>query len=164
MQKRNFAHSALAAMALIFIPVGATAEINFKGKTAHTLYDLLNQYRIENGRQPLKTNSTLESVAQSFAALMARKRLLGHFADGSDPSKRMRRAGYNWCVFAENIARSTVVSSPLEMGNRFMQIWTTSPGHEANMLKNTILDVGIAIASDKAGRYYAVQLFGRRGC
>lgn len=164
MQKQNFALSALAATALVFLPIAVTADDSFEGKTAQTLYELLSQYRIENGRQPLKTNISLERVAETFAALMARKRQLGHFADGSDPGKRMQRAGYNWCAFAENIARSTAVSSPPEMGNRFMQIWTTSPGHRANMLKNTILDVGIAIASDKAGRYYAVQVFGRRGC
>ena len=164
MQKQNFALSALAATALVFIPLEVTAQVSFERKTAQTLYELLSQYRIENGRQPLKTNIPLERVAKTFAALIARKRQLGHFADGSDPGKRMRRAGYNWCEFAENIARSTVVSSPLEMGNRFMQIWMKSPGHEANMLKNTIRDIGIAIASDKAGRYYAVQVFGRRGC
>lgn len=164
MPQRNLALSALAAMALIFIPTNVPAETNFEGKTAHALYELLRQYRIENGRQPLTTNSTLERVAQAFAALMARKRRLDHFADGSDPGERMRRAGYKWCAFSENIARSTAVTPALRMGNRFMQIWRKSPGHKANMLKDSIRDVGIAIESDGAGRYYAAQVFGRPGC
>ena len=65
---------------------------------------------------------------------------------------------------AENIGfqfRSSPFSAdPLARG--FVDGWSKSPGHRANMLDADVLDSGAAVArSARTGRYYAVQLFAR---
>ena len=146
------------------VPIEVTASSAFERETSKAIYVLLNQYRVKNQLPPLMENAVLARVAQNFAAVMASKDKLDHFADGNDPGERMRDAGYNWCSFAENIARSTAELSGSRMAKSFMQTWINSPGHRANMLKDGIRDVGIGIASDGRGRFYAVQTFGRLGC
>jgi len=43
-----------------------------------------------------------------------------------------------------------------------IQQWVRSSGHRKNMLDPDVTDTGVAVArSEKTGRYYAVQMFGR---
>jgi hypothetical protein len=95
---------------------------------------------------------------------MARTDKYGHEADGSTPAQRTERQGYAFCMVSENLGflRSSAGFGTEELARRFVEGWTRSAGHRANMVDPDATQTGAAVAfSERTGRYYAVQLFGR---
>lgn len=123
-----------------------------------------NAYRKREGRDTLKTNSKLTRAAESFAAILAQSDELSHTADGKQPAERVADARYDFCLVAENIAYefSSAGFGTKELARRFFESWKASPGHRKNLLDPDLTEIGVGIArSEKTGRYYAVQDFGR---
>jgi uncharacterized protein YkwD len=114
-------------------------------------------------RKPLVPDARLAPAAQSFADFLARTDRLDHDADGSDPGKRMRAAGYSWCRYAENIAyefNSRGFDSDA-LAQALVADWLGSAGHRRNLMDERMRDTGVGIAqSKKTKRWYGVQVFG----
>jgi uncharacterized protein YkwD len=123
-----------------------------------------NRFRHEQGLAPVKPDRGLEKAAHEFADYMARTGRYGHEADGRKPGDRARAAGYDYCLVAENIAyvyNSRGFRLP-ELVSEFVEGWKNSPQHRHNMLEPSADDTAVAVArSERSGRYYAVQMFGR---
>jgi uncharacterized protein YkwD len=123
-----------------------------------------NAFRRGQNLAPLTVDPHLERAAGDFAAFMARTGEYGHGAGGTTPAQRAERAGYAYCVIAENIgfqySSAGFTTDALTTG--FMQGWRESPGHRRNMLKAGLTEIGVGVAQSAAsGRWYAVQLLGR---
>jgi hypothetical protein len=106
----------------------------------------------------------LTEAAQYFAAYFAANDEYGHRADGSRPSERAAKFGYDYCLVSENIAYqfSSTSLSPEEIAERFVKGWKDSSEHRENMLDEDVFDTGVAVArSVETGYWYAVQMFGR---
>lgn len=123
-----------------------------------------NDFRKEQGLPAVGVDPKLTEAARYFADFMARTGKYGHSADGNQPADRARKAGYEYCIVAENIAyqyRSTGFAKD-ELGTSFVEGWENSPGHRKNMLDADVTETGVAVAqSQETGYYYAVQMFGR---
>jgi uncharacterized protein YkwD len=81
-------------------------------------------------------------------------------SDGRSTFQRLRDAGYNYRVAAENIAAGS--TAPAEV----VALWMDSPGHRANILNCALLETGVGYVADPGdplnyGSYW-VQLFGTR--
>ncbi|HJQ80201.1 MAG TPA: CAP domain-containing protein [Lacipirellulaceae bacterium] len=124
----------------------------------------MNEFRLENGLEELKTDSKLQKAASYFAAFMARTNKYGHEADGNHPWERAALFGYDYCVVAENIAfqmKSTGFETK-ELASKFFEGWKRSPPHRKNMLQPHVTETGVAIGhAPGSDRYFAVQLFAR---
>jgi uncharacterized protein YkwD len=123
-----------------------------------------NGLRKDKGLPAVTTEPRLTKAAQEFAEYMAGADKLSHTADGKQPSDRIRAQGYNYCVVAENIAWEFSPSgfTSKSLGKTLVKEWKESPEHLRNMLDPDVTQVGFGLArSDKTGRYYAVQDFGR---
>lgn len=123
-----------------------------------------NDFRHEEGLQRLEPSGKLDETARRFAEYMASTDRFGHRADGKAPWERAQRSGYRWCAFYENIAYrfSSIGFRTRELAESLVEGWKESPGHRRNMLQRGVVDTGVGVArSEKTGRYYAVQLFGR---
>jgi hypothetical protein len=95
---------------------------------------------------------------------MARTDKYGHTADGKEPWERGKEHGYTYCIFLENIAYqyNSAGFSSEELARKLVEAWEHSPPHRKNLLDRDIDDIGVGVAhSEKTGRYYAVQDFGR---
>lgn len=128
------------------------------------IVDGTNSFRADENRPPVKSNGELAHAARDFAAYMARTGRYGHTADNRTPSERAQAAGYAYCVVAENIAyqyRSTGFPGAGELAQAFVQGWIDSPKHRANLVDGNLTEIGVGVARDEKGRYFAVQLFGR---
>ena len=128
------------------------------------LFEGTNALRSDAGRTALVRSPALAAAAASFAEFMARTDEYGHEADGSDPSTRAARAGYDACIVAENIAYQSLSTgfSTGELVQSLLDGWMDSPGHRANLLAPDLTELGVAITrSARSGKYYGVQLFGR---
>ena len=133
-------------------------------KVAAGVTERTNAFRKEQGRGPVGVNKELAAAAEYFAGYMAETGKYGHTADGSRPSDRAKKHGYDYCIVAENIA---YVFNPNgftaeALADEFFTGWKNSPPHRKNMLDPDVTDTAVAVARSKeTGYYYAVQMFGR---
>lgn len=116
-------------------------------------FKLLNADRAKNGLSPLKLNSQLTSLAESYAKDMINRNFFSHTnPEGQSPFDRMKNAGISYSYAGENIAINTSVSGA---ETAFMN----SSGHRANILSSNYTDVGIGVGYGANGSLYVVQEF-----
>jgi uncharacterized protein YkwD len=103
---------------------------------------LINNYRQQNGLQPLKISDKQDAAAGWMSADMAAKNYFSHTDSlGRDPFQRMAAFGYSYnTAKGENIAAGNSTASAT-----FTQ-WKNSSGHNANMLNANYKVMGIARA------------------
>ena len=81
---------------------------------------------------------------------MAQRNQLTHYSkNGSDPGKRLSKAGYHWQAYAENVAMGYSDEKTVVQG------WISSPGHCANIMNPNVKEMGVA----RKGKYWT-QVFG----
>jgi uncharacterized protein YkwD len=133
-------------------------------EAARQVLKLTNEFRKEEERDKAEINPQLAKAAQAFADYMARTSRYGHKADGSTPADRAQKAGYKYCIIAENIAYAYDSGGFTTDGlaNELFGGWKVSPGHRQNMLDPDVTEIGIAIAQGADHGYvFAVQMIGR---
>ena len=123
-----------------------------------------NAFRLEHGLAALSPEASLDKAARYFAQHMARTDTHSHTADGKEPVERAREHGYDHCIVLENLA--FVFNSrgfrAADLAAQYVEGWKESAGHRRNLLDGAVTDIGVAVArSDRSGRWYAVQMFGR---
>lgn len=110
-----------------------------------------NKQRVKHDRVKLKGNKCLKRQAKSHARKMARKRDIWH----QDLGKVLRKC--NMRMVGENVAVG--YRSGRSVVN---QGWMKSPGHRRNILTKQYRRSEVAAVKGSDGRWYAVQLFGRK--
>lgn len=114
---------------------------------------MLNNVRAANGAGPVAYDSRLGRAAQAHANDMLRHGYFDHTGrDGSSAGDRIKRAGYDWKTWGENIARGQSTEQQV------MQGWTNSPGHHANNIEPSFEDFGLAKAGSGSNRYWVLVL------
>ena len=98
---------------------------------------------------PVKWNDKLAKAAYNHSRDMQRNNFFSHTGkNGSNPGQRIKKAGYNWFTYGENVA----------MGQRseeaVMKSWLRSKGHCKNIMKKGITHMGVG----KSGSYWT-QVF-----
>jgi len=100
---------------------------------------VVNNARAAEGRSALVYDARLEAAARAHGEDMAAQGFFSHTgSDGSDIGARLRRAGYDFCFGAENIAagQKSLVN--------VMSAWMDSRGHRRNILHRKAKAVGLA--------------------
>lgn len=142
----------LASFVLLLCQPLAAQELTSRGASAT---EWVNTFRAEQGRGPLRLSNSLQKVAAAHARDMARKGYFGHTgSDGSTVGDRARRAGYDFCFIAENIAKGQGDVQAVLTG------WAGSKGHRRNMLSREAKSFALIEAP---GRIW-VMVLGRDGC
>jgi len=120
----------------------------------------VNAERAQQGLAPLQLNAQLNVAAQRHAINMGCQGVMAHNLDGQDAGQRMNAAGYSWSAWAENVAMGYTSAPTVVAG------WMNSPGHRANILDESSLDLtetGIGAFTGPDGRIYYCQVFARPG-
>jgi uncharacterized protein YkwD len=126
-------------------PRGALAERDYSHTRLHAekARDLVNAYRKEKGLRPLKLQPALTEAARTHARDLAKWDRISHFgSDGSNPWDRVKRAGYNAKLAAENVGTGQITIDEVMKG------WQASPGHNRNLLLPEAEHMGIALVQD----------------
>jgi uncharacterized protein YkwD len=136
----------------------ASAATPTEAGFAAEVLTLTNAERAKVGCGPLALNSKLNSAAQAHSADMATANYFSHTSqDGRTPFDRIRAAGYAFGAAAENIAAGRTTAAGT------MDQWMNSPGHKANILNCTYVELGVGYApgvnADYAG--YWTQNFAK---
>jgi uncharacterized protein YkwD len=115
------------------------------------VFDLVNQYRAQNGCAALADNADLTTAAQDHSDDMARNHYFSHTTPrGVTFDEREKAAGYP-TPGGENIAMGQTSAQQV------MTDWMNSPGHRANILNCQFTAIGIGLDTDG---WYWTQDFG----
>jgi uncharacterized protein YkwD len=129
---------------------GATPSSAGKAELVRATLCLLNAERGRHGLAKLRLNGQLSAIGEAHALDMARRNYFSHDSlNGTTFAERIRRAGYlrsvrRWSI-GENLAWGTGQrAAPAAI----VRAWMESPGHRANVLRKTYVEVGIGVAFD----------------
>lgn len=102
---------------------------------------LHNATRANRGLRTLCVSPTLVRAARAHSREMIERDYMSHDSyNGERDGARLRRFGYDWRTYGENIAwGSGRYASP---ENRFAN-WMNSPGHRANILNGGFREIGV---------------------
>ncbi len=120
---------------------------------------LLNQYRQENGLEPLANSAALNVASHEHSEDMGTRGYLAHNSpEGETPRDRMSSAGYDYDTYwAENIAAGYSDAAAV------FEVWRTSSGHNQNMLSPSVGVIGIArveVPGSDYGVYWTTKFGG----
>lgn len=120
--------------------------------TMQRIVERVNEERRKAGVKTMVTvNATLMECAQQYSAVEASISTISHTGpDGSTPGQRLRRCGYNWRHYGENLAAG--FSNPDEV----MNAWMNSPSHRRNILNPKVREIGLGFThrEDDPSRFY----------
>jgi hypothetical protein len=123
----------LSPLAPIANPYGLDAE------ELHAL-ELINQYRVANGRPGLSMNPTLTGIARWMSQDMGDKNYFSHTDSlGRDALKRLTAFGY-----PSNTYRGENLGAGFETANGVVAAWKNSPEHNQNLLNPNYRVIGIS--------------------
>ncbi len=115
-------------------------------------FDLHNQTRSSYGLEPLCLDSALTQAAREHSQEMLDKGYFEHESyNGETTGERLKRFGYEWEVFAENIAWGTTASNSTP--EYIFESWMKSSGHKANILDENLQEVGIGAHKGTSDTY-----------
>lgn len=115
-----------------------------------------NDFRKENGLDPLRIDRNLTEAAEDWSRDMAK----GDFFRHSDVKKQIAQFGYEASGHGENIAAG------YQTARKVVDGWIDSPGHRANLLREDFEHIGIGYYFQKNDRgeapyrHYWTQAFG----
>jgi uncharacterized protein YkwD len=126
-----------------------------------------NSYRVANGCPALTVNAILMGTAQGHSQEMALRDYVGHnSADGTSPWDRIKAAGYNYRLVAENIAWGA--TSPEQVVDAWFFESPPNDAHRKNILNCGLREIGVGyyyLANDPGNvtaHTYWTQDFGTR--
>jgi uncharacterized protein YkwD len=114
----------------------------------------ISDYRRSRGQSVVVVDATLTAIALRQAQAMARAGKMSHSLGGSF-SSRLGKGGYDALIAAENLA-----AGPRNL-DEALASWRGSRGHNANLLKDGVTQIGIAVAyapNNRYGNYWALVL------
>lgn len=130
-----------------------TAPVYYPDRDTMELFDLVNQYRKDNGIEPLSFDAELSKLAYVRATEQLKAK--GHTRpDETRFNTIYDEYGYEYNGAGENIAIGTEATP-----ERMMNGWINSKTHNENMLKTKWTRAGIGLYTDSSGRDYFVLLF-----
>ncbi|HEU0101115.1 MAG TPA: CAP domain-containing protein [Mycobacteriales bacterium] len=116
---------------------------------------LTNLRRAEHGLHPLRAERRLAEAARVHNDDMVAQGFFAHESpDGSSVADRVRRAGYEYAVVAENLAAGQRTAQEVVQG------WLDSPGHRRNLLSADVREIGVAYRADGPYGTTWTQVFG----
>lgn len=127
--------------------------------TNANIVDATNAERIKLGLTPLSTNAKLTASAKIKTEDMIKNGYFEHVSpDGVAVSDLGTQVGYDYVIMGENLALGNFSGA-----DDLLQAWMNSPGHRANIVSESYMEIGIYAAQGQyQGRkvWFAVQHFG----
>jgi uncharacterized protein YkwD len=123
-------------------------------RTEQEIIDLTNKERAKEGLSLLKVNERLMKAAREHSKNMAKQDKLAHELDGKGPADRLRKSGYRWSTWGENVAMGQRTAAEA------LKTWIASEPHRKNILNKAYTEIGTGVAPSPQGAPYYTQVFG----
>lgn len=133
------------------LPRGAAESSTDPARVA----ELVNRHRVSAGCPALRWSDAAALAAQRHSDDMARSGTLTHRgSDGSQVGDRVRAAGVEWRVVAENVAQTNGGADDA------VRLWLRSAGHRANIENCTYTHHGVGVRGDRWTHVFFAPLRG----
>jgi len=137
---------AIVGFGLVFSNLWGVVQTNILGYATNTgisgLLQYTNSERAGNSLGGLTLNDKLNAAAQAKANDMVARDYWSHNTpEGNPPWVFFANAGYSYVTAGENLAYG------FDNSNDTVVAWMNSPGHRANILNNSFVEVGFGIAN-----------------
>lgn len=151
----------IAVLSLLFVvgPAGIAQAQSYEPEELQFL-ELINQYRAENGLDPLSLSAPLSVASERHSEDMGTYGFFSHTTEGSSyypvgsgHPERIAQEGYDYNTYtAENLAYGQTTAAEV------FEAWRISPGHNVNMLGDySVIGIGLAWVN---GTPYWTTVFG----
>ncbi|MBL8672664.1 MAG: CAP domain-containing protein [Alphaproteobacteria bacterium] len=115
-------------------------ELPALSETRAAMLRAVNAHRARHKLSTLRLDARLNEAAQAHSADMAARRRMAHQgSDGGQVDARIERTGYAYGLAAENVAQNSYLAEDT------VADWVSSPGHNENMLRPEIEDIGVGV-------------------
>ena len=162
----------MSPWAVLMVPALAVAQPALRcgdADFAQRAIDRINAARLAGARcgtnaqapaGPISWSANLAEASAAHVQELAERNQLAHAGrDGSQGADRLRRAGYDWRRWAENLGagrRATL--------DDMLRQWLASPGHCANLMQAELVHAGLACVVNADQRvYWVLELAAQRG-
>lgn len=163
---RRYLAALLVVTSLVLLTLVSPALAVDYGSDEVEFVQLLNDYRVANGLEPLLVSDMLSEASERHSSDMAKYGFVSHYTRsgsdwfplGSSPWDRMAASGYTF-----NTAKGENIAAGQTTATEVFQAWKESPDHNANMLCADFTVVGVALISMHGSDYgtYWTTDFGR---
>jgi uncharacterized protein YkwD len=141
------------AASVVAAPADAVVEKpSAQAKYQRQAFDATNKHRAANDLKELRRTDCVQRFAVRQAKAMARQEHAFH----QDLGPIMEECGLN--AVGENVAEGYPTGRSVVNDG-----WMQSEGHRANILNPAYRLLGVGARKGHDGRWYAVQVFGRKG-
>ena len=133
-------------------PVPGESAKNLGSDVAESLFAMLNQARLEEGRKPLARDPELDRLALEHAKAMFSTGHTGHDVGDGSTRQRLEAAGIVVSLRGENVVRAP------DARRAHRELWA-SPSHRTNILHRGFRNVGIGAFVGPDRTIWACELF-----
>lgn len=146
------------AVAAIGLKSGGSEAAPSLDSEEQAFLQLINEYRQQNGRSPLVTDSRLNAAADWFANDMANDNYFPFdHVDNEDPP---RGPGQRGAAFGFNAGVGENAAAGYETAENVFEAWRESLGHNVNMLREyAVIGIGRAYSPNSTFHWYWVTDF-----
>lgn len=135
----------------------------FKSMVSNEIYNLINSYRKEKGKKPLKELNSLSGMSNAWSKYMNDKKIFAHEIDGKNAAEVFSGFGMR---SDENIAylpmnnKSVYTSKDAkEIAKSVFDLWKKSSKYNDNMLKEEFYSFGFGMYVSNQGEVNATMEF-----
>jgi uncharacterized protein YkwD len=137
---------------LNLVPVPGESARGLGVDIADSMFRMLNQARIDEGRKPLKRDAELDRLALLHAKAMMHAGHTGHDVGDGLPGSRIAAAGLQTTLVGENVVRAA------DARRAHRELWA-SPSHRSAILHRGFRNVGVGALTGPDRTVWACELF-----
>lgn len=127
---------------------------NFQDSMSMEVFDLVNAYRVKNGKLPLTMDLVARKIAENHSLDMSKNSFVGYNnTEGETPFQRMSAGGIEFSMAAENVAKSD------EDAVSIYNEWIGAIGTKKNLLNGTLTQVGIGVYIENYTAYITADFY-----
>ncbi|MDP3899523.1 MAG: CAP domain-containing protein [bacterium] len=126
--------------AVLVLPLQAFLSPDILAEQKAEVARLVDELRVEQGKQPLSVNAYLENSAQGRTNDMLQNSYFSHYGpNGHDLAYFLEKSNYRYEMAGENLAMG------FSSAKTVVQAWVKSPLHYKNMIDPDFIEAGIGI-------------------
>lgn len=151
--KKQIGLIALMLVVTVIFNTGSTITDHTVSSLELEILELVNEYRAENGIEPLELNNTLNALAL-IRAKEASIKWSHERPNGTRYYSVFTDYNITWASYVgENLGCKFTNASEI------MEAWIASDSHRANLLDDKFNDIGMAIYAAEDDTLYIAQIF-----
>ncbi|MGO0931936.1 CAP domain-containing protein, partial [Clostridioides difficile] len=135
----------------------------FKAMVSNEIYNLVNSYRDEKGKKPLKELKSLTGMANAWSKYMYEKEIFAHEINGKNAAEVFSgfgmRSGENIAYLPMNTQSIYGDKEAKEIANSIFDLWKKSSKYNDNLLKSEFYSFGFGMYVSSNSEVHATMEF-----